>query len=495
MGYCRYNMVAALLFIGQLLSAQQTSVFKRIPLDSIGVKVYQVYPTIEGGVIFTSSIGLWSMKGRQMHGPEMISDIVSDKDGRPIYRKIRLRSVTAEDSIRAVAQAKDSLVYFVSHDNRFFFRFNGLATGFGWAPFNFPNTSRISRIWIDDDNTLYAGTISDNFYVIKEAAIKRSFWGVEYDGDRDSNCIVTKGALPVKHISISPGASILSFAQDVKDKNIVWVGTNKGLYYYNKVNDECRPAVTNENTAYTVTEINTRENELIWFSTLEKGMAVFNSINKTVRFFPYPRTQKDNIKDYAVTTFCYKSPHQFFVAVKDSFPAIFNTNNGKYIFFADSILSQSENETEGISVDHLGNLLLVRNGVLYISDVSKSDLLRTSVIQDTSLQAPYILSISLFSGEELASIWNNPEFLKRIVLKHHQNKFIVRFGVNDFTDRRDVVYAYTIEGYSNGWMETIRSNNDETNFLSVQDLKPGEYTLLLKARIGKRELEEPGSQA
>jgi len=450
MNACRYTIVIVLMGAGLSLFAQNEAIFKKIPLDSAGVKVYQVYPTIEGSAFITSSIGLWSMKGRQLNGPEVMNDVIYDEKGKPVYQNIKIRSFAAEDSIRAVAQGKDSIVYFVSNDNRFFFRFNGLMGGVGWAPFNFPKTSSISGIWIDNDNTLYAGTISDNFYIIKEAATKKSFWGVQYDGDKDSNCIVTKGALPVKQIIISPGTAVYSFAQDGKDKNIVWVGTSRGLYYYNKINGECIPAIKDEKTRYTITEINTSENDIIWFSTLEKGMGAYNIISKSLQFFPYQKTNKKAESGFPIKTFCYKSPHQFFVAVMDSFPAIFNTNSGKYIFFADSLMRQLENSTTDINIDHLGNLLLIKNGVLYVSDISKSDVLRASVIPDTSLLAPYIISISLITGEDLATIWNNPERLKKIELKHDQSTIIVHFGVNDFADRKDVVYAYKVEGYNHG---------------------------------------------
>lgn len=478
MRHCRYVIFAFFLFACANLRGQQASIFKKIPLDSIGIKVYQVYPTLEGSTIITSSRGLWVFHGGVLKSPPNI--IWYDTLKNPSFRNIKPRSFDSEDSIRCITQGKDSLIYFVSRDNRFLFRLNGLMSGCGWAPFNFPKTSSVCRIWIDNDLNLYAGTTSDNFFVINGAARLKSFWGVEYAGDKDSNFVVVKGSLPVKQIQIAPGAAVFAFGQDAADNNRIWIGTSRGLYYYDKLKGECIPAVKDEKASYTVTEINTLQEGKVWFSTKEKGMGAFDLTTGRIHFFPFPKTNK-NLKT-EIKTICYKSAHEFFLAVSDSFPAIFNTQNGKYMFFSDPLLQTYPNKTEDIAVDQLGKLLLVRNQVLFVSDVSKSDLLKTSVIPDSSLTAPYFTSVSLLSGEELASMWNSPERLKKIELQHNQNTIILQFGINNFEDPKNMVYAYKIQGHTNEWVETGWSINNELNFLSINDLPPGNYTLLLRAR-------------
>ena len=168
----------------------------------------------------------------------------------------------------------------------------------------------------------------------------------------------------------------------------------------------------------------------------------------------------------------------------DSTPAIFSTKNGAYLFFTDSVLNQSSNHTTDIKVDKLGNLLLVKGGAMYISDVSKSELLKTMVSEDSSLLAPFIASISLISGEELASLRNSRVPLKSIVLKHDQNSIFIYYGVNDFAERKDIHFAYSIKGYSNGWIEINKANIDQLNVVPLQDLKRGKYILHVKVKIG-----------
>ncbi len=438
----------------------------------------------EGTTLITSSVGLWRMYGRELTSGEVISGIILDDKGRPMYKNIKIRSYTAEDSIRDVVQGKDSIVYFVTHDNRFLVRPNGTVGGFAWAPFNFPKTSSVTRIWIDSENNLFAGTKSDNFYLIKKAAQKKALWGIEFDGDKDSNCIVKKGALPVEQVVISPGTAVCSFAQDLIDKDLVWVGTNKGLYTYHKITGKSLPAIPGNEDIYTVTEINTSEEDKVWFSTLEKGMGVFNVNSKTLQFFPWIKSPGDTSSGFPIKTFCFKSPHQFFVAIMDSTPAVFSTKNGSYLFFTDSVLNLSPNQTTDIKVNKLGNLLLVKGGSMYVSDVSKSDLLKTAVIKDSSLLAPFIYSISLYSGEELASLSYNPESLHSLHLKHDQNSIIVYYAVNDFAERKDIHFAWNMKGFTNGWEEMNRTNFDQMNFVSLQDLKPGKYFLQVRVRMG-----------
>src|SRR5207253_181838 len=114
-------------------------------------------------------------RGRMLSGPSINNGVMYDSKGNPVHQTIKLRSFTAEDSIRGMAQSPDSIFYFVAHDNFFLFRGNGIDGGWGWPPFNFPQTSKIIQIWIDSDDDLFAGTSDDGFFYIKGAG-KRNAW-------------------------------------------------------------------------------------------------------------------------------------------------------------------------------------------------------------------------------------------------------------------------------------------------------------------------------
>ena len=483
----RISLIITCVFVYQKTNSQE-SLFKSFPFDSMGIVPYQLYTTIEGVTHMTSSIGIWKLKGHQFDGPAVSNGRLYDSKGRQQRQTVKIRNYLAEDSIRGMAQGgQDSVFYFVAHDNFFLWRPNGEFGGWGWPYFNFPKTIPVSKIWIDDDNNLFVGTMRDNFYLIKNAAKKEAWKGIEVGPDKDSNYTVTKGALPVKQIILQPGAGVYSFAQDAGDKNIVWVGTNLGLFTYNKQTQKINSIDPVNQTGITITEIYTGENGNIWFSTLEKGMGVYNLTHQTTQYYPYPKPNSNSTTKYPIKTFCYKSPNQFFVAVMDSLPAIFNTERKVYLFIDDSSLHKSPNSTTDIKVDRLGNLVILKGDRFYIADVSKTDLLKTSVIPDSSLLAPFFREIQLENGKSLANINSNPELLKKIVLRYDQNSFIVFYDVLDVGDKENLQFAWKVDGHTNGWVEMYRINNDSTQMAFIQDLRPGKYVLQLKVRIGKED--------
>lgn len=474
---------------GVLCFAQQNSFFGAFPADSLGIELYELYTTIEGVTHFTSSVGIWKLKGHQFDGPAVGTGILYDSKGKPEHQNIKMRNYLAEDSIRSMAQGRDSIFYFVTNDNFFLWRPNGEVGGWGWPPFNFPKTSPVTKIWIDDNGDILAGTRQDNFYIIEEGSWNKSLpWqGMEFGADKDSNYIVTKGGKKIRQVIITPGLGVYSFAQDAGDENMIWIGTNKGLFTYNKQTGQSNPIETINKTNVTVSEIYTGEDGNIWFSTLEKGMGVYNLTHHTSQFYPYKKAKTDATTKFPVRTFCYKSPSQFFVAVMDSLPAIFNTKSRTYLFIDDSVFHQTKNQTTDIKIDKLGNVMLIKGGRFYIFNASASDLLKTSVVPDSTLLAPFFRGIQLRNGEPLATLDYKPELLKEIVLKHDQNSITVFYDVIDFSDKKSIQFSWKMDGYTNGWVEMPMMNYDSSQIAYIQNIRPGKYILQVKVRVGKKE--------
>ena len=131
--------------------------------------------------------------------------------------------------------------------------------------------------------------------------------------------------------------------------------------------------------------------------------------------------------------------------------------------------------------------MLIKGGRFYFSNVSKNDLLKTSVVPDSTLLAPFFRGIQLRNGEDLATLDYHPELLKKIVVKHHQNSIIVFYDVIDFTDKKDIQFAWKMDGFTNGWVEMPKMNYDSSLVANMQDIKPGKYLLQLKVRIGRED--------
>ena len=475
----------ALLFSREGYSQQESCFEMPVPFDSMGIRLYDLYTTREGVTHFTSSIGIWKLKGHMFDGPSVGTGILYDSSGKPGNHKVKLRNYLAEDSIRSMAQGPDGIFYFVTHYNFFIWRPNGEVGGWGWPPFNFPKTSPVTKIWIDNSSTLFVGTRKDNFYFIEGAGSKDPSWrDIDFGADDDSNYIVTKNGKMVKQVVIQPGVGVYSFAQDNADTNMVWIGTNRGLFTYNKRTGKINSIEQVNRTPVTVTEIYTGEEGNVWFSTMEKGLALYRLQYGTCHFYPYKKRKVDLNTKFPVKTFCYKSPNQFFVAVLDSLPAIFDTQSRNYQFLDDSILRLTRNETSDVKVDKLGNLFLIKGGQLYLCNASKNTLLRTSVIADSTLLAPFFRRIQLLDGQEVGNLDLHPELLKRVVLEHDQNSLIIYYDVIDYSDKNDIQFAWKVDGYTHGWVEMPRFNLDSGTFAYLQHLRPGSYLLQVKVKVG-----------
>ncbi|MGM9785784.1 MAG: two-component regulator propeller domain-containing protein [Candidatus Cryptobacteroides sp.] len=94
---------------------------------------------------------------------------------------------------------------------------------------------------------------------------------------------------------------------------------------------------------------------------------------------------------------------------------------------------------------------------------------------------PIITSLVMFGREirpcdETGILKTGISYTDRIVLKHDQNSFSVRFSVPNYLAGHHNRFAYMLEGYDRHWHET-----DQTRSVSWSSLPHGEYRFLVKA--------------
>jgi hypothetical protein len=479
--------------------AQQKAVFEKLPFDSFGIRSYQILPTTGGGVRLISSLGFWIIKGRDASGVSVTSEDNTAKN----YR-VKAQS---EDSIRAMAEGPDSVLFFATHDNLVFWTTNSEVLSVLYPTFSFPpkgeTVDKISSMYIDRNSDLFIGTQTNNFYYIKQGADKKRFTkGITEYAIEDSMLVIKKGELPVKKIVLGLHVGAFSFVQDKMDKSIIWVGTNHGLYLFNKATNQSKSLIpSNGKTALpvTVTHIEADKDNNIWFSTLEKGLGFYDQKADTVGFFQYPKTNKA-AKKFPLSTFYYKSEDEFFVAVTDSLPAIFNTKLKIFYFLNDPLFKKSKNRTTDIKVDRSGTLWIIKGEAVFFGKASKIKIPTIFLKQDSSLitvaKADSNLSVSLVkTGEDLPGpfirsvydingnlITNDPHRLEVLKLKHNQNSLLIVYDMNDVTDRKGTEFAWKMDGLTHGWEMLTILNPDTANVAYVANLKPGKYLFELKMK-------------
>ncbi|MEP7107501.1 MAG: histidine kinase [Ferruginibacter sp.] len=467
---------------------KENALFKKLPLDSLGVRCYEMLFTIGGSIRLTTSLGICKIKGHLFEMPNFALGRITDNiTGHVSYIK---NFSNGGDSTTVMAEGSDSIFVYNALDNTLFYSPNSDIPDRGNPPFVFPPKGqpfdKISTLFIDNIGDLFIGTQADNFYWIKEGANKQSFYNSE-NKIVDSMVVVVKGEKRVNKIILAPQTAVFSFAQDSTDKNIIWVGTNHGLYSFNKLSGESKiivPVNMKDGPLFTVTHIETDKQSNLWFSTMEKGMGFYYKEKNSIRFYPYPKKNSIVTTLYPIKRFSYKSGNDFYVAVLDSLPAVFNTKSGAYAFIDDPSFTQSVNNTTDIKVDKLGNLFVIKGGALYQCKTSENSMLASALKIDSSLLAPFIRSVSLQNGTEIASINYKPELLQELQLKYNENSFIIYYDLNDFGDKSKIHFAWKMDGYTDTWVVMPTLNVDDFNIAFFQNLKPGKYVFELKVKVG-----------
>ena len=91
-------LMAVLVAIWAHSNAQKKAIFRKLPLDSLGVRAYEMLALHNGSTLFTSSSGMWRLKGHDLFGMLQTVGISGIKN---------LRSYLSEASIRAMAESPD----------------------------------------------------------------------------------------------------------------------------------------------------------------------------------------------------------------------------------------------------------------------------------------------------------------------------------------------------------------------------------------------------
>ena len=480
-------LLLVFIFFSSTTKAQQESEFKKLSLDSSKTEFYKLFVTGSGKTMILNSKGLWMFDNGKLTGPVISTQEIYKVDSTFPWHIFKPSDDLSALTRGSLAEGPDGCLYFIAYDKLFIWKPGGKINIVDWPPYRQTssrtnnlqslrsNSERIVpvlKIWVDSYGKIYIGTAREGFSIID---ISKTI-----DYEKNSNDIMK---VEFKGIKTTLMGSVYSFAQDPKNRDRIWIGTNSGLFYYNS--NQGTGTLFPVYPGITVTEVFAGVNDNIWFSTRQKGMGVYNLIDKNVYFFPYKKeNDKLNAKS-SVQTFCFKSTDEFFVATSTLAPAIFNIKNHTYSFISDSVLLHNSNQVDDIKVDPRGNLLLLKGTDLYYSSLSVKNMIEnttptTTLRNDTISQTPFIKGIELPDGTPLATLDYHPELLKKIVLNPLQNNLIVYYDINDFGHKRNFHFAWKVDGYTQGWVLFSRANPDNFPMAYLSGLRPGTYRFQLK---------------
>ena len=401
-----------------------------------------------------------------------------------------LESVFSGTPIKTITDWKDGNIFFATAKNQItYFRNNNDELDYcDIPPFYFPmkgdGPKEITELWTDGENDLFIGATDGAFYMVAKAGDKNVIDKKNYQIGRtaDSSMTILKGELPVK--KIVTGSGVYSFGENRTNKNIVWIGSGKGLLQFNKATSELSN-VSSPDSALTITHIEAFANGDVWFSTLERGMGVYHQLNKTFHFFPYSGKMPAADSFFPIQDFCIKSKAEFFVAVKDSLPAIFDIAGGTYKFIDDPSFELSKNSTTDISIDNKGTFYFIKGGLLYSANIHDNPEWMGSDTAAVNYK-PVIYGVTDFKRREISNFLTNPEFLEKLKLKYNENSIIIYLTTDYHSQNKKTQFAWRLDGDINNWVEmpAYVSDNDSSSIVELPDIRPGKYVFRAKVRIG-----------
>jgi hypothetical protein len=401
-----------------------------------------------------------------------------------------LESVFSGSPIKTITGWKQGNIFFSTAKNQItYFRNNNDELDYcDIPPFYFPikgdGPKEITKLWTDSENNLFIGVIEGAFYMVAKAGDKNFLDKKNYQIGRanDSSMAILKGELPVKKIVTEAG--VHSFGENRTNKDIIWIGSGKGLLQYNKATGDLA-TVSAPGIALTITHIEPFANGDVWFSTLEKGMGVYHQLNKTFQFFPYPLKITSTDTLFPIQDFCVKSKSEFFVALKDSLPAIFNVTDGSYKFIDDPSFELSKNNTTDIRIDNKGTFYFIKGGLLYSANINDNPEWKGSDTTGISYK-PIIYGVTDFKRREISNFLTHPEFLEKLKLKYNENSIIIYLTTDYHSQNKKTQFAWRLDGDINNWVEmpAFVSDNDSSSIVELPDIRPGKYVFRAKVRIG-----------
>jgi two-component sensor histidine kinase len=452
---------------------------------------HQMMCSPTGSLILSSTHGLIDFQGFRINFPS-VGLIAKEKE------KIgKVKDPHTEGGIKAICRGEGTNFFIVTAEDQIYYMDENLLTLTGWSnpplyiPVNISKGKKISSIWADDDGDLYIGTNGDSLIIIPGIAKHPPADG---EIDKEGNFVSKKAVAKSKKIYIENNPEIFSIINNTINGGI-FIATSKGIIRFEKEKGTTKFLGKNWNPQTIITSILAEPNGNIWFGTSEQGIGLYNS--KLDEYFFY----KGDSKKMSVSSFCRKSENEFFVAVTDSLPAIFNTSDNRFTFLADSIFTSfgirstffadsnfnqiKKNQTTDIKVNGFGNVFVIKGGALFYTNSFNIDKDYFGVSLPETAYAPFIYDIKINQRPyyEVLKLGNPLANLDEIVLEHDHNNIEFSCSLLEFWNQRKTEMQWKVDGLVMSWFSTTPEGDERFKAKFIPSLKPGKYVFRARARV------------
>ncbi|MEO8112432.1 MAG: histidine kinase [Ginsengibacter sp.] len=170
--------------------------------------------------------------------------------------------------------------------------------------------------------------------------------------------------------------TVRNIIQDKNDDNILWLACyGSGIYSFNKVTKKSSKKFKYYNIkdtcwqASAITSLCQVSDSIIWYSTWGFGMCEYNI--KTGVYYSYQRNSGYRFDVYpnghVLEYFAQKSDSEFYVAPRDTIPAVFNIHTKQFSFIDDDELKKEFKKTQNVKSGFKDEVYYEKGGALFVS--------------------------------------------------------------------------------------------------------------------------------
>ena len=327
----------------------------------------------------------------------------------------------------------------------------------------------ITDIKIDNDGLIWASTWQSKLYKI--------------DPENEKYKIYSS-------IKSDPGNnSDLNYTAIALDKNDnIWIGTNKGLQYFDR-NKEKFEVLENESNKQleqtSVTALNVDSFGTLWIGTATKGLFKYEE-RALLKSYSYSATDKNSITPGWVNNILESKDGQIWI-----------TTSGQGL---SSGINELDPQTGSIrswpykttlpAAEYVSGIMEISPGEFYIS-INANDVNTNSTPPKVFLTDLKLFNKSVIPGEQ--SILKNAIYeTQEITLAHDQNNISIEFAAIHYSNPSKNKSSFKLENYDEEWREAGTQRT-----ASYPMLPPGEYIFRVKVETppaGRAGKEGEGSE-
>lgn len=267
------------------------------------------------------------------------------------------------------------------------------------------------------------------------------------------------------------GVTVVDICQD--NDGFIWFATlGRGLQRYNPERDQWKEYLPRRTGAYNPEEIInslfTDENKILWAGT-SRGLYRYNRVNDTFEYVVV-REEDDHVC-------CIEG---------DNHILWLSTTNGLLRFDPGSGECTAYGQSDGLQSDHFitSSGYKAKDGRIYFGSVNGfNSFLPHRIIIDKNIPEEVLTGLLVNNEKvqvgEKSILQKGVNFQERIELNHDQNNIIISYSAISFYAPEKISYSYRLEGYDDEW--NYVSNNRTATYTN---LSPGSYEFQVRSSNG-----------